>query len=445
MHHIGPLRYFDGTPIALLSTASRFVSYTAPGGILESVATLADIVLPFIRTRADLHRWSAANAHGSEMHRSIDALEAARATTDPAEFHSVVHAALTSAIKVIARADDSSGIIGDACHRLLEVHPQSAAAAQIAPSRLVEWMITFQFDGDVDYFELDPVAYAPALGDVGMKAYRARLDAVRATLAPMPTEADRWSAPELHERLVLEWNDRRLAVYDRDIDAIIRTHARDRRVAAWLQDTAKAFDEIGEIDLAIDWARQAADHHPDHQALQAADYWCELLARHRPAELVATRRLVFARWPSATTAARLYRDAGSSWPHHRDDVLATLAGRPDQAVLFALGTLKDPRLAWEQAAAVRSDDDHTWAAVAAAYEPIDPLAVLPIHRRLVEHELANTGAQHYRLAARRLAKMRKLASGIDQADVVDTFIAELRETHRRRPRLQQEFDRARLP
>lgn len=116
------------------------------------------------------------------------------------------------------------------------------------------------------YFELDPVADAPALGDVGMKAYRARLDAVRATLAPEPAEADRWSVPDRHERWVLEWNDRRLAIHDRDIDAIIRTHARDRKVAAWLQDTAKAFAEIREIDLAIDWARQAADHGPTTSA-----------------------------------------------------------------------------------------------------------------------------------------------------------------------------------
>lgn len=408
------------------------------------MGSLADTVLPVIRTRSDLHRWSAANAHGGEMHAAIDLLETARASTDPAEFYSVVHAALASAVKVIARADDSSGIIGDACRRLLALYPHAAAAAHVKPAKLVDWMITFQSDGDVDYFELDPVAYAPALGAAGMTAYRARLDAIRATLAPVP-KGEEWSVPDRHERWVLDWNDRRLAIHDRDIDAIIRTHARDRRVAAWLQDTAKAFEEIGEIDLAIDWARQAADHHPAHQALQAADYWCELLARHRSGELVAARRLVFDRWPSATTAGRLYRDAGGAWIEHRDQVLTTLAARPDQAVLFAIGTLKDPRLAWEQAAALGLDDHHVWAELALAYERIDPLAVLPIHRRLVEHELLEAGAQHYRLAARRLAKMRTLAAGTDQADTVDEFIATLRDTHRRRPRLQQEFDRARLP
>jgi hypothetical protein len=49
-------------------------------------------------------------------------------------------------------------------------------------------------------------------------------------------------------------------------------------------------------------------------------------------------------------------------------------------------------------------------------------------------------AHHYRLAARRLAKMRTLAAGTDH-----TLIAGLRDTHHRRPRLQQEFDRAGLP
>jgi hypothetical protein len=41
--------------------------------------------------------------------------------------------------------------------------------------------------------------------------------------------------------------------------------------------------------------------------------------------------------------------------------------------------------------------------------------------------------------------MRKIAAGSERAAEVNEFIAELRETHRRRPRLQQEFDRAGLP
>ncbi len=201
------------------------------------MTSLADAVLPLIRTRADLHRWSAASEHGRQMHQAVDVLEAAVPTTAPGEVYTVAHKALASAITVIARADDSSGIIGDACRRLLALHPKTAAAAKVPTARLVDWMMKFQFEGEVDYFELDPVAYAPALGETGMKTYRARLNAIRDRLGPRP--ADRWDSSNRREWFVLEWNDSRLAVFDHDVEAIIRTHARDRKVAAWYEDTAE--------------------------------------------------------------------------------------------------------------------------------------------------------------------------------------------------------------
>jgi hypothetical protein len=130
------------------------------------VSDLADAVLPLIRTRAELHRWDAANAHGRRMHAAVDLLEQAVPAEDPAEVYAVTHKALASAIKAIARADDSSGIIGDACRRLLNLHPKAAAAAQVPPTRLVDWMTKFQFDGDVDYFHLDPVALRRQVGQL---------------------------------------------------------------------------------------------------------------------------------------------------------------------------------------------------------------------------------------------------------------------------------------
>lgn len=112
---------------------------------------------------------------------------------------------------------------------------------------------------------------------------------------------------------------------------------------------------------------------------------------------------------------------------------------------FALLSLQDVPYAWELAHTLALDDDQTWSELVKAYEKIDPLAVLPVLNRLVMRELVETGAQHYKIAARRLKKMRKLAAGSEHEAEVDWFIAELRETNRRRPRLQQEFDRAGLP
>jgi hypothetical protein len=409
------------------------------------MSRLADDVLPLIRTRADLHRWSASNAHGRQMHEAIDMLEAGTVTAAPADVYAVTQKALASAIKVVARADDSSGIIGNACRRLLALHPEAASRAGVAPPKLVDWMISFQFDAEVDYFELDPVAYAPALGVDGLSRYRARLEEKAQQLGPLPSGVERWATPDSHARFVLEWNERRLAVLDRDVDAIIRTHARDRRVAAWLEDVAEALEEIGETDLAIDWAKQAVDFDRGHQALKASDRWCRLLAEHRPEDVVDARLHVFRTWPSSTSAARLLTAAGARWPDYREEVMASLGASPRDAVLFALLSLEEASYAWDLAHTLGLRDADVWLRLVQAYGEIEPLAVLPILAELVENELTEAGAQHYRIAARHLSRMRELASGTSKAAEIGYLIAQLRETHRRRPRLQQEFDRAGLP
>jgi hypothetical protein len=411
----------------------------------SDVSDLADAVLPLIRTRADLSRWSTANEHGRQMHEAVAILRQAAETEEPAVVFAVTQKAIASALKVIMRADDSSGIIGDACRALLDLHSEAAARAKPAVAKLVDWMIKFQFDNECDYFHLDPVAYAPALGDLGVASYRAKLADVEARLGPRPSEDERWTGRHSYEWFTLDWNAQRLALFDRDVEAIIRTHARDQKVAAWLQVTTEALAEIGETDLAIDWAHRAADFDHGHQSLQAAGYWCALLAAHRGDELVEARLEVFRRWPSSSTAAALHQDSGTAWPRYHGEVMEQLARSPRDAVVFAQYHLKDVRLAWELAHVLALDSDRAWSDLVKAYEKVDPIAVLPILNRLVLSELVEAGAQHYQIAARRLKKMRKLAAGSVHAAEVDDFIAELREANRRRPRLQQEFDRAGLP
>lgn len=409
------------------------------------MSDLADAVLPLIRSRADLWRWRAANEHGKQMQEAVASLQDAAETDEPPVVLTVTQKAIASALKVIMRADDSSGIIGDACRALLDLHPKLAERARPPVAKLVDWMMAFQFDNECDYFTIDPVAYAPALGEKGMASYRAKLVELEAGLGPRPSGDERWTAAHRAEWFTLDWNAQRLAVQDRNVEAIIRTHARDRKVARWFLDTAEALVEICEVDLAIDWARKALDVGPGHQSLQAGEYWCVLLAEHRPVELLAARLDLFRRWPSSTTAARLYNDAGGAWPQYRDEVMQRLAASPRNAVLFAMVSLKDVEHAWELAHALALDDDRTWSDLVKAYEKVDPLAVLPVLTHLVLCELVETGAQHYKTAARRLKKMRKLAAGSEHEGEVDQLIAELREANRRRPRLQQEFDRAGLP
>lgn len=403
---------------------------------------LADDVLPLIRTRAFLD-WNTATAHGSQMHRAVDLLEAGARTTEPGEVYQVAHKALASAMTVIARADDSNGVIGDACRRLLALHPVAAAQAAVSPSTLVNWMIKFQFHNNPGFFELDPVAYAPALGERGLAKYRQKLDEIELTLEPQGEDVFR--SPHRSEWFRLEWNAQRLAVLDREVDAIIQTHAADMKVAVRLEDTSKALEEIGEVDLAIDWARRATEFDTGFQSIAAARTWCRLLEEHRPGEVVGARLTVFRKWPSETTATALHDSAGADWGVHRDEVLATLADSPRDAVRFVVHTLDEPALAWELAHSLELTDVGPWSDLLDVYETIDPVAALPKHRELVDSTLVTSNVRNYRSAALRLRKMRKLAAGTATAADLDAYIVGLRETHSRRKRMLQEFDRCKLP
>ena len=63
--------------------------------------------------------------------------------------------------------------------------------------------------------------------------------------------------------------------------------------------------------------------------------------------------------------------------------------------------------AWDLAHTLGLRDADVWLRLVQDYARIEPLAVLPILAELDENELTEAGAQHYRIAARRLKKMRE--------------------------------------
>jgi hypothetical protein len=417
-----------------------------------------ETVLAMIRTRADLHRRSTANAYGRQVHEAVELLREA-AAEGTADLLPIVEKAIAAAVRVVLRADDSSGIIGDAIRDLLVLHADLARQTPPAASKLVAWLVKFQFDGAQDFFHIDIADYTPALGGKGVDLYRAKLAQIEAGLGPEPTEEQerayfegrfddpngwRRLADGRHNRFLLTYNRQRLAVVDRDPVAVIATHARDGK-AVWLHDTAKALAEIDEFDLAIYWAKRAADVDGGWQARDAGVYWCDLLAAHRPDHEVAARLEVFCRWPSSTTAQYLHRAAGNTWPDYRDHVLETLAAAPREAVVFALHHLRNVDLAWTLAHNLELTDGGTWSDLADAYEKINPVAVLSVLRTLVFGSLHDADARSYKYAAGLLRRMRRITAGTDHATEVDDLIASLRDEHRRRPRLQREFDAAKLP
>jgi hypothetical protein len=422
---------------------------------VSTAVPLADLVLPLIRSRSrDLWRYTVSNEHGERMHDVIDILETALdrpnliasqyggTEPSPHEVYQVTHRALASAIRVIARADDSAGIIGDACRRLIDLHPRAAARADVPPLKLADWMFDFHFDDEVDYFELDPVAYAPALGDRGLARLHKRVETLRREFDD--ARAHGTARAFDHREHLLTWFDQRFAVLDRDVEAIIRTHLRDGRVAAWFEDVAEAFEEIGRDDLAIEWAERATLFDHGHQSRRAAELWWRLLATHRPADLSDAAHTIFDRWPSASTGERLVETFGLDAV---DEVQAALEPQPRELVRFQLETLRDVSAAWESAHQLGLTDPQLWGQLAKAYTSIDPKAAIRVQLQLVAASLEVADTRKYRPAARDLSKIRvsALSVGLEVLAEVDEVLADLRDRYRRRPSLLAALDRAKLP
>ena len=380
----------------------------------------------------------------TRMLGAVELLEAAFPATDPGAMFDVVDEALGHAVGLLSLDDAQSSSAIDVCTRLLELHPTVAEAARVPVAELIDWMVEFQFNDEIGIFALDVVAYAPALGDIGLRRYRDRLTALEPELLHRP---DAVSAPEWRKNFA--YARHRFGVLDRDEDAIMGNLDGDRTVAQQWRNVAEAYDTLGEVGLAIDWAKRAVASDADSRdARSAADYWCELLEEHHPDQVLTARRWVFERWPSHSSAAALHRSAGSYWPSLRDEVVDALA-RADAggAVLFVLRTLRDVRGAWELA----HERDlpmawiEVWSDLVGEFERLDPLATLPVQRAIVESDLALTAVRFYRRGAARLAHMRELAAGTGEEERVEAWIGEFRAKYPRRPRLQVEFDAAGLP
>ncbi|WP_448006166.1 DUF6880 family protein [Agromyces bauzanensis] len=435
---------------------------SAPDSLTDDIEqSLKRDILPLFRSRSRYLTYWQANAYGSEAHGGVDELRAAAASGGPALVMPYVQKAIASTKRAIMWADDSSGVIGDVVRRLLELHAELATLAPPPPAKLVRWILAFDFDEEVDYFQVDIARYVDALGPRGVARYRAELDRIEASV-PDVSHDDvmatvrqfSTSSPEYqrmshahHVRSVVGQARRRLAVADRDVEAIIATHGGDGTRAYQLDDVAKALAEIGELDRAIEFAERAAFVESGWQAERAARRWCDLLAEARPADEPGARRVVFERWPNASNASALRRAAGAAWAELEEPVLAKLAADVDAYIGFLLRELGDGRRAWGEAHRLDLRNARIWTELVDAYAPIDAVAVLPVLEELVESDLEVTGVDAYRSAVRRLKLMHRLAVGVgvDAMARAKAFTARIREENRRRPRFLAELDRARLP
>ena len=203
------------------------------------MSSLPDIILPSFRsrTRSFLGEDRAAR-RALKMQDGIGMLDFAveDPSEDPAEVFSIVQEALEIAVGVIANADDSLRVLSEVVEELIELHAKTAQRAKPAPMELEDWFIAFHENNEVDYFELDPVAYSTVLGEDGLARVCAWAE----------------SADSFHRKYMEE----RFAVLDQNVAAIIGAHLSEGGYAVYFEETAKALEEIGEYGAAWEYAKR---------------------------------------------------------------------------------------------------------------------------------------------------------------------------------------------
>jgi hypothetical protein len=367
------------------------------------------------------YRESSESAHGARPIVEEIRLASQRAPSN--DLVLLLERAVGRVVKVILHADDSDGAIGDLARELLELHASVCDAVVADPVKLARWIVRFSCD-DQDFFEVDPVRYASALGDRGLAVYRHAI-------------AERADGDG---NFAVRWARERLAVLDGDTDTIIALLGGDLSSPHQFIRVSEAMMELGRDDEVLSWTRRGIDETSGWRVAQLYDLACDVYERRGDRlEVVALRREAHERMASSGTYGALRRAAErlSACPVERDGARRALRRRDRGGLVDALLAEGDPEAAWEAATAAPAWDPgrERRTRLAEAREPVRPDEALAWYMLTVEEVLLDTGRGAYARAVSLLKQARRAASAANQSEGFGAALADLRERHRRRPTL----------
>jgi hypothetical protein len=356
--------------------------------------------------------------------------------------------------KRLMHADDSSGVIGQAGQRAVELYARACREGTPDQAKLGRWLARFRNESPGwPIVTLDD--FADALGVKGLTAYRKAVAAIGKRHADQPV--GEFGVRFELDRMLLE-----LADHDGDVDAAIAIlgqgqHPQFVAIIDRLQAAGRDDEVITWLTRAVEADRVAVDRlgngHNSYwlDADRAVQLFCAA-GQQESAMALARDQLRRAPTPASydfflRTAARLER-----LEIERARVLAWLDAdgwsTGQTPIVLALHE-GDVERAW--AAADRWGAGHAWQLLADAQPQPRPADALGLYGPALDDALLFPGRAEAQKAVAILKRMRQLAAAADNLDrsgrhveSLDDRIAEIRVTLRRRRALIEELDRAGL-
>lgn len=422
-----------------------------PGAVKDIAAELLRSARSLTVVRRFLRPGEAAR-YARSIERFLDGLEsfpADRGGPDGAA-PALLHIATRLRAQLETRIDDSGGNVTRACQRAIDLYARACREGRPNGVRLGRRLAKFRL-ASPGWPDVALNDFLPALGGKGVAAYRRAVDAAA---EQAEAQGDR-PGFELGSMLL------ELADLDGDVDRAVELLSRgehpryaaiiERLVAAGRRDEA-----LTRLDRAVAESRIDA---PGPDPWRDADnpYWVRpgraldlYLEAGRSGDALDLARDLFHSDPGPAsldlllaTAERLGRRE-----EELDSALAWVDGRDwrtgDTAIVLALH-LGDVDRAW--AAADRWGVDLAWMSLADVQPQPRPDDAIELYRRDIERALLKTGRPSARRAAAAAVRMRMIAAAADARDgggrveAFTAWVGGLREAHRHRPTVGQEFDR----
>jgi uncharacterized Zn finger protein len=349
--------------------------------------------------------------------------------------------ATTRLRKVVLQADDSSGLLGGAGQRAAELYARACREGAPDAKKLARWLVQFR-DTSPGWPQLELADFVAAFDHAAIEDYRravAKLDAAYA-------DQDHYKRFEI-DRMLLE-----LADHDGDVDRAVELLSTQQypQFGAVIDRLRAA----GRDEEAIEWMDRAVAEGRVSGHMGGTDAWLDpatvantYLSLGRDEDGVAVLRSEFARRPELATFRRLLtyadvigqRDTERTWALSK--ALELAAAPYGTGALLVEIALADGDLETAWSAARDLGAGRQWRALADASRDFAPREAAELYREDVAKDLTHADTSKYDSIAERLGAMQDLYRRDGAEAEFADYLAELRETYRRRTSFMSALDR----
>lgn len=348
--------------------------------------------------------------------------------------------AITRLRKIVEQADDSAGVLGNACQRAAELYARACRDGDPDGLKVAEWLVKFRGESP-GWPELELADFDGVFDDRAMRAYRKAVDA----LSSKRSGEDRWRRFEV-DRMLLE-----LADHDGDVDRAIELlsrgdHTAYGEIVARLEAADRRDDAVAWVDRAVAAGRVSGRGGGNGYWLDPVAVGHTYLELGRVDDALAVMFGEFSQSPGFVSYRQLIGMATEVGRAQEMRTLALSEARHKAAERFGSGATlieialgeNDLDSAW--AAAEEFGTGHEWQRLAEASARSRPIDAAELYRPGIDQDLARgPNTKVYPGIASRLATMKQLYASGGAPERFDEYIADLRDEYGRRPSLMKAF------